>query len=74
MMRKILLLLVAVSALCACTDQQKLALQAGQIEAQGANNSAAQVLRSAPCAMTVGAYFRTLSGLERNAVATLCGG
>ena len=57
-----------------CTPGQRLALDGGLARAQGAKDAEAKVLRTSICAMSIGAYHRLDSDLERRALDVLCGG
>ena len=57
-----------------CTPQSKAAVGAAIVGAQDAADSSAAVSLKLPCAMTVGAYHRTLNDIQKAAVDVLCGG
>ena len=60
--------------LAACTPAQQVALEGGIEAAQRAKDAEGRVLKSALCAMSIGAYHRLNSDLERRALDVLCGG
>ena len=60
--------------LAACTPAQQVALEGGVEAAQRAKDAEGRVLKSAVCAMSIGAYHRLKSDLERRALDVLCGG
>lgn len=69
----VIILTLSASILAGCTDAQQAGLAYAESAAQGFKNSEAKVLMLAPCAMSVGAYWRVLNSSERRAVNTLCG-
>ena len=58
----------------ACTPAQQLAMDSGIQSAQQAKDSEARLLKASLCAMSIGAYHRINSDLERRALDVLCGG
>ncbi len=66
-------ILLCLLAVAGCNSDQQLIMGAVKGKVQTFNDSEAQILKVAPCAMPVGAYFRSLTNAERNAIATLCG-
>jgi len=64
-----LILLVA-----ACTPMQRLALSDGIDAARRAKDGEAATLKAGVCAMSIGAYHRVNTDLERRALDVLCGG
>ena len=66
--------LCAAALLAACTPAQQFALEGGLEGARQAKDAEARLLKSALCAMSIGAYHRLNSDLERRALDVLCGG
>ena len=60
--------------LAACTPAQQVALEGGREAARRAKDAEGRVLKNAVCAMSIGAYHRLNSDLERRALDVLCGG
>ena len=57
-------------SLCSCAEYTAASIE----KKRQYSDTEAMVFQNAPCAMTVGAYWRTLSSAQRNAVNVLCGG
>lgn len=66
----------AVSVVLAFLGLATCGLDAGDVveKKRDLSDEEAEILRNAPCAMAVGAYFRRLNAPERHGVAVLCGG
>ena len=60
--------------LAGCTGPQKTFLNQGVEAARQAKDSEAETLKAAVCAMSIGAYHRTNTDIERRALDVLCGG
>jgi len=58
----------------ACTTQQAAVVDLGIEKVKAANDTTAQTLIATVCGMSVGAYNRLESPLERRGVDLLCGG
>jgi hypothetical protein len=58
----------------ACSETTLSLAERGVDRAQATNDSLAGNLKRAPCAITLGSYYRTLSASEREALDLLCGG
>jgi len=56
-----------------CAPGQGIALESGLHAAQRAKDAEAQILKTSICAMSIGAYYRINSDLERRALDALCG-
>lgn len=59
--------------LAACSAEQRAAINYADDQAKAFKDTEAHVLMRAPCAMSVGAYWRTLNDYQRAAVNSLCG-
>ncbi len=66
--------LALVLLLGACTAAQQAALNTAVKKKQAYNDGKAQLMLLAPCDMSVGAYWRSLTPFQRRAVEALCGG
>jgi len=64
----------ALILLGACTPAQQLALSSGVERGQNAKDTEAQLLKASVCAMSIGAYYRVNTMIERRALDVLCGG
>lgn len=73
-----LIILAAAGLLAGCSAAQQAVIDAGLAQAEtgykAAHDREAIALRQAPCAMSLGGYWRVLTDAERGAVDTLCGG
>jgi hypothetical protein len=58
----------------ACSEATLSLAERGVERAQTTNDSLARNLTRAPCAITLGSYYRALSASEREALDLLCGG
>ncbi len=58
----------------ACTPAQQLALNSGVEHGQDAKDTEARLLKASVCAMSIGAYYRVNTMIERRALDVLCGG
>ena len=67
------LAVLAVLVLSGCSAEHRAAIEYMGEQARTVNDTEARVLLQTPCAMSVGAYWRALNELERDAVARLCG-
>jgi hypothetical protein len=56
-----------------CTPGQRFAVDGGLEAAKRVKDAEAQVLKVSICAMSIGAYYRINSDLERRALDALCG-
>lgn len=70
---KTFFLAVAVLILSACSAEQRAAVAYADEQAKGFKDTEAHVLMRAPCAMSVGSYWRSLNDYQRAAVNSLCG-
>lgn len=57
-----------------CSSPQQLALTHGVAVARDAKDTEAEMLKAAVCAMSLGAYHRLNTAVERSALDVLCGG
>jgi hypothetical protein len=71
---KILLAVGVGLVLAGCTLGQQAFVDESIQRKRAYSDTEANVLKNAPCAMTVGGFNRVLSQDERDAVMTLCGG
>ena len=58
----------------ACSTAQQAALNTAVDKKQAYNDGKAQLLMLAPCDISVGAYWRSLTPYQRRAIEALCGG
>ncbi len=59
--------------LLGCAPSQRLAMEGGLQAAQRVKDTEARILKTSICAMSIGAYYRINSNLERRALDALCG-
>ena len=64
----------ALILLGACTPAHQLALNSGIERGQDAKDTEARLLKASVCAMSIGAYYRVNTIVERRALDVLCGG
>ena len=67
-------ILLGIFFVSGCTTAQKAILAQGVESARQAKDSEAAILKASVCAMSIGAYHRTNSDIERRALDVLCGG
>ncbi len=67
-------LLLGAIFLTACTSAQKAIVDQGLDAARQAKDAEAETLKAAVCAMSIGAYHRANTDIERRALDVLCGG
>ena len=67
-------LLLGAFFLTACTGTQKAVVGQGLETARQAKDAEAATLKAAVCAMSIGAYHRANTDIERRALDVLCGG
>ena len=67
-------LLLGAIFLAGCTGLQKAVLDQGIEAARQAKDAEAETLKAAVCAMSIGAYHRANTEIERRALDVLCGG
>lgn len=65
--------LAAVLFLAGCSAEHRAAIAYADEQAKGFKDTEAAILMRAPCAMSVGAYWRALNQSQRSAVDLLCG-
>lgn len=63
---------LAALALSACSAEHRAALSYADEQARNFKDTEAQVLMRAPCAMSIGAYWRALDDGQRKAVDEIC--
>lgn len=61
-------------AAAACGEKTRSLAERSVERAQAANDTLARNLTRAPCAISLGSYYRTLSASDREALDLLCGG
>ncbi len=71
---RLIAMVLASAFIVGCAPGQQLAVVGGMQAAQRAKDAEAQVLKASVCAMSIGAYYRINSELERRALDALCGG
>jgi ABC-type uncharacterized transport system auxiliary subunit len=67
-------LLLGAIFLAGCTSTQQAVLGQGIEAARQAKDAEAEVLKATVCAMSIGAYHRVNTDMERRALDVLCGG
>ena len=67
------LILIAVLSLSGCSAEHRAAIAYADEQAKGFKDTEAAILMRAPCAMSVGAYWRALNQAQRSALDLLCG-
>ena len=67
------IVLVAALLLSGCSAEQRAAIGYADDQAKAFKDTESQVLMRAPCAMSVGSYWRALNTQQRAAVDLLCG-
>ena len=68
-----LLAIIAALVLAGCSAEHRAALAYADDQAMAFKDTEAAILMRAPCAMSIGAYWRALNTQQRAAVDLLCG-